>query len=319
MEYTSREQLAGIRDYLRQTADHTGKTAERIRREMAEAAAAAPLLPSIAVERVAVGPMNGEWLSPISALAEENVKQAVLYVHGGGFVAGSCDIYRDLAGRVAEASGVKVLTFEYRLAPEHPYPAAEEDVLTAYRWLLANGYSARRIVLGGDSVGASLALMLLLALRDTGEEFPAGAFLLSPHTDLVHLDGDSYRTHAGLDPTGSLEGNRAMFETYWGGRPGEKPALLSPLRSDLRGLPDLLIQVGDHEVLLSDATRFAERAEAVGVNVKLEIWEQMWCSFQLLAPMLPEARRAIAGIGRYVQATLSYSAAASSSSPSSST
>lgn len=230
---------------------------------------------------------------------------AILYFHGGGFVAGSSDVYRDLTGRIALAAHVPVLTVNYRLAPEHRYPAANEDCLDAYRWLLGNGYSADNIVLGGDSVGGTLALMTLLSLRDNGEELPAGAFLLSPHADLVHLDGESYDTRAAVDPTGSRARNQAALDVYWGNNAGDYPAILSPLRMALSGLPELLVQAGDREVLLDDAVRLAAKAEASGVRAKLEIWEGMWSVFQTMAFRLPEARQAIENIGSFVRNRLS--------------
>ncbi|WP_409343325.1 alpha/beta hydrolase [Paenibacillus sp. MBLB4367] len=304
MERTNAEQLAAIKGYLRSTSNHAGKTVEQIRREMTEAAAKLPALPpDMTVKQTAIGALRGEWIS-IEERRPEDGRKAVLYFHGGGFVSGTCAFYRELAGRIAKASGVEVLTFEYRLAPEHPYPAANADCLNAYRWLLANGYAARNLVLGGDSVGGSLAFMTLLSLRDAGEELPAGAFLLSPHADLAHLDGESYRSRAALDPTGSLEGNQAILAAYLGDWQGEPPAILSPLKMDLSGLPALLIQAGDQEVLLSDATRLAAKAEAAGVEVTLEVWEHMWSVFQLLAYMLPEAQQAIANIGHFVRASL---------------
>ncbi|BBH22734.1 hydrolase [Paenibacillus baekrokdamisoli] len=305
MEITNVEQLAAIKGYLKQTSSYEGKSVEQIRNELAEAASKWPPLPNITIEKTTIGHLQGEWVRSAAASPTlANRKQAVLYLHGGGFIAGTCEFYRDLAARISFSSGVDVLTIEYRLAPEHPYPAANEDCLSAYRWLLKNGYSGRHIVLGGDSVGASLALMTLISLRDNGEELPACAFLLSPHTDLVNLDGESYRSRAELDPTGSRQGNQRILDAYLAGWEGEMPPLLSPLRMELRGLPELLIQVGDQEVLLSDALRFADRAKEADVDVTLEVWENMWSVFQALAYMLPEAQQAIVNIGQYVQERL---------------
>lgn len=301
METTSLEQLAAIKNYLKQTSQYEGKSVDEIRKGMAATAANMPSHSDVLVEQVMIGALHGEWIAPVEPIPPHD--NAILYFHGGGFVSGTCEFYRDLATRIAKASGTKVLTLEYRLAPENSYPAANEDCISAYQWMLANGYPANNIVLGGDSVGASLALMTLITLRDEGEELPAGAFLLSPHTDLVHLDGESYQSRAELDPTGSLEGNKRIFEWYLGSQT-EKIPILSPLRMNLQGLPDLFIQVGDHEVLLNDSTRFTERAQAAGVNVELEIWDNMWSVFQFLAYMLPEAQQAIANIGEFVRGKL---------------
>lgn len=302
---TSTEQLSAIKNFLRQTSRHDGKPVDQIRREMDAAASAIPLLPATRVQQTAIGGLQGEWVcTGTGETCPDKENRVILYFYGGGFTSGSCAMYRGLAGRLSEASGVKVLTVQYRLAPEHTYPAANDDCLSAYRWLIANGYPAQNIVFGGDSVGGSLALMTLLSLRDAGEALPAGAFLLSPHTDLIHLDGESYHSRAELDPTSSQQGNRAIADTYLGDWPGEPPALLSPLRMELSGLPELFIQAGDHEVLLSDAARLAERATKAGVQVSLEVWDDMWSVFQFMAHMLPEARQAIENIGRFVRSAL---------------
>ncbi|WP_159881392.1 alpha/beta hydrolase [Paenibacillus puerhi] len=303
MEKTSLDQLMAIKSHLKQTSHYATQSTEQIRQDLAAAATRFPQLPYTRIEQTSFGQLTGEWVSDASRLPVSE-KRVILYFHGGGFIAGTCEFYRDLAARVAKASGVKVLTFEYRLAPEHRYPAANEDAMHVYRQLLEEGYSARHMVFGGDSVGATLALMTLLTLRDAGEELPAGAFLLSPHTDLVHLDGESYQSRAELDPTGSKQSSERILADYLGGWSGEFPSLLSPLRLELKNLPRLLIQVGDHEVLLSDAIRLAERARAAGVDVSLEVWEQMWSVFQGLAYLLPEARQAIDHIGRFVQSCL---------------
>lgn len=301
MEKTSIEQLEAIKGYLRQNNQLESKSVEQIRHDMAEMAANRPSHPDVTVESIKIGSLDAEWVIPMyPALSHDNV---ILYFHGGGFVSGTCEFYRDLVGRIALASGTRVLMIDYRLAPEYLYPAANEDCMNAYQWLLTEGYPASNIVFGGDSVGASLALMTLITLRDEGLTIPAGAFLISPHTDLVHLDGESYQSRAELDPTGSLAGNRRILDAYLGAQSDPAP-ILSPLRMSLQGLPDLFIQVGDHEVLLNDSTRFTERAQASGVQVELEIWDNMWTVFHFLAYMLPEAQQAIVNIGRFVRVKL---------------
>jgi len=301
MEKTSIEQLTAIKHFLKQTSNFSGMKVDKIRNEMANTATSMRIISDITVQKVSVAHLSGEWITPANLSRDAN--KVILYFHGGGFIAGTCEFYRDLTARIARSSGVKVLVIEYRLAPEHPYPAANDDCLSAYRWLLENGFAASNILFGGDSVGGSLALMTLLSLADDGEELPAGAFLISPHTDLVLLDGESYKSRSELDPTGSLEGNQRILDMYLGGKSDEIP-LLSPLRMDLTGLPELLIQVGDHEVLLSDSTRFTEQAKAAGVEVTLEVWDHMWSVFHFLAYMLPEAQQAIDHIGRFVQRKL---------------
>lgn len=308
---TPLEQLQAIKSYLKLNHQFSGKTVQEIRSAAAQAAAQVPLPEGVLVEEIMAAPFTGEWVRAEGVhkqlFAGKEVmpdQKVILYFHGGGFVAGSCTICRDLTARLSAASGAAVLTVGYRLAPEHPYPAANEDCLTAYRWLLEQGVPARNIVLCGDSVGATLALMTLITLRDQGEPLPAGACLLSPHADLVHLDGDSYDSCAELDPTGSRAANRQLLLAYMGNTASNYPALLSPLRMDLQGLPPMLIQAGQHEVLRSDAERLAEQAMAAGNSVELEIWENMWCAFQLLAAMLPEAKLAIEHIGKFIRKTL---------------
>ncbi|MNO51039.1 Monoterpene epsilon-lactone hydrolase [compost metagenome] len=302
MNRTSIEQLEAIKNYLRQTNTYENKSVEQIRQEMSVNAALFPKPSDVHIQQAAIEHLKAEWITPVN-LDPDHDNKLILYFHGGGFIAGTSEFYRDLCTRIAKTSGVKVLIVEYRLAPEHPYPAANEDCLTSYRWLLQNGYSAPNIVFGGDSVGASLVLMTMISLRDYAEELPAGAFLLSPHTDLVHLDGESYSSRAGLDPTGSLKGNKKILEAYLGdNKKTSDMAILSPLRRNLDGLPHLFIQVGDHEVLLSDSLRLEEKAKSAGVEVTREVWENMWSVFQMLAYMLPEANHAIANIGQFVRA-----------------
>lgn len=174
MEKSSTEQLAAIKDYLRQSNRLDSKSIGQIRQEMAATAANMPIPTDVIVERVMIGPVSGEWIIPVKSAPPAD--EVILYFHGGGFISGTCEFYRDLVTRIAKASGTKILAIEYRLAPEFTYPAANEDCIDAYLWLLANGYSAGNVVLGGDSVGASLALMTLITLRDAGVELPAGAF-----------------------------------------------------------------------------------------------------------------------------------------------
>ncbi|WP_339256464.1 alpha/beta hydrolase [Paenibacillus sp. FSL P2-0136] len=305
------EQLQAISAYLKSNNNYSGRTVQEIRAAAAEASRQIPLLEGVTVEPVETETFSGEWVRAegesrqCAGHPQPADNKVILYFHGGGFVSGSCEIYRDLAARLSEAAGgIAILTVEYRLAPEFCFPAANEDCLVAYHWLLERGVLAGNIIVCGESVGATLALMTLITLRDQGDKLPAGACLLSPHADLIHLDGESYDSRAGMDPTGSREANQRMIEEYMGDYGGAWPAILSPLRMDLRGLPPLLIQAGDHEVLLSDAERLAEQAKAAGITVELQIWKNMWCAFQLMAAMLPEAQQAIGNIGSFIKRVL---------------
>lgn len=304
---TNPETLAAIKSHLKQHIDPL-RPAEQIRKEMEGIPPGIRDLEDIHIEQVLIGYLRGEWVRAASSSEHRgscaHADRVILYFHGGGFVGGTCLYYRDLASRISKESGVKVLTFEYRLAPEHPYPAANEDALYVYGWLKEQGYLSENIIFGGDSVGGSLALMTLLTLREQGEDLAAGAFLLSPHTDLLHLDGESYEKNQESDPTGSLKGNQRLIENYLGPWQGDPPQILSPLRMNLEGLPPLLIQAGGDEVLLSDAVRLSEKAEQAGVEVNLEIWDNMWSVFQFLASMLPEAQQALGKVGLFVRDTI---------------
>ncbi|WP_058304100.1 alpha/beta hydrolase [Gorillibacterium timonense] len=303
IEATNKPLAEKVKEQLRQTTGFSQQTVSEIREGLVKQAEQLPPLPGVVYREAGAEGIAGEWVhvEDGTQLASDSV---ILYLHGGGFVAGSATVYRDLAARISRTSRTPVLTVNYRLAPEHPYPAAHEDCLNAYRALIRLGFAPERILLGGDSIGASLVLMTLLQLRDEAAPLPSGAFLLSPHTDLVHLDGESYESNAKNDPTGSREANERLLSAYWQDRGTDIPLLLSPLRCDLSGLPPLLIQVGSDEVLLSDAVRFATAAESVDVSVRLEIWESMWCAFQTMAFLLPEATAAIEHIGSFIRERL---------------
>ncbi|HEX3047914.1 MAG TPA: alpha/beta hydrolase [Bacillota bacterium] len=301
MERTSQEKIMAIKGRLRQSFGMAEKTVEQIRREEAALAAKIPMIPGITIEKTRVANMAAERVGAESILDQK--ESVILYIHGGGFISGSCDSHRDIAARIVRASETPALVFEYRLAPEHRYPAANEDCLAAYRWLVEGGVAPQNIILGGDSTGGYLALMTLLALRDAGEPLPGGAFLLSPHTDFLYYDGESYESRVELDPIGSLTGSQMCANSYFDPVVTD-PAILAPFGEDLKGLPSLLIQVGDHEVILSDSTRLAERAKEAGVEVTLEIWDNMWHTFRFMAYMLPEGAEAIESIGRFVRKQL---------------
>jgi epsilon-lactone hydrolase len=191
---------------------------------------------------------------------------------------------------------------DYRLAPEHPCPAALEDAVAGYRWLLERGVRPEQIVIGGDSSGGGLALATLVRLREQGVALPAAGVLLSPWVDLT-IAGPSIQTRAAIDPLVSPESLRLAAGYYLGGA-DPRMTLASPLYADLRGLPPLLIQAGDHEVLLSDATRLAEQARAAGVDVTLDVWDEMWHVWQAWAEILPEGQQAIERIGAFIRRQL---------------
>lgn len=234
---------------------------------------------------------------PIEWIAAPGADRGViLYLHGGAYTLGSINTSRELASRLARETNTRALAVEYRLAPEHPHPAAIEDALTVYRWLRTE-VAPSRIIMAGDSAGGGLALATLVALRDTGEPLPAGAVCISPWIDLA-LTGDSIKGKAATDPILDPD-SLAMYARYYAGACDLTSPLLSPLYADLRGLPPLLIQVGTEEILLDDAVRCADRAREAGVAVTLEIWDEMFHVFQML-PFFPETKRAVEHIAAFV-------------------
>lgn len=251
----------------------------------------------VVVEQTSAGGVPAEWVIPAAAQAGS----AILYIHGGAWIICSPATHRAMVGHIARASGVRALSIDYRLAPEHPFPAHLDDCLAAYRWLLGQGIAPTKIVIAGDSAGGNLTLATLLALRDAGEPLPAAAVCLSPATDLAST-GESARTRANVEVLlkGMGKDGLNVVPLYAAGHDVLDP-LISPLYGDLRGLPPILIHVGDHEILLDDSTRFAERACAAGVDARVVVWPEMWHVFQMHAPAMPEARASIRQIGEFIQ------------------
>jgi len=222
----------------------------------------------------------------------------VLYLHGGAYVSGAPVFYRHFTWRIAEALGACVWVLTYRLAPEHPFPAALEDAVAGYTWLANNTRDTGQIVVMGDSAGAGLTLGLLLKLRDDGRPLPGAAVAMSPWTDLA-LSGRSLTSNASADPMLKAEDLPELARYYLGGADPRTP-YASPLYGDPAGLPPVLIQVGSDEILRDDAIRMAERLRAENPRSNLEIWPRMPHVWQLFVPFLPEARRAMAHIKGFI-------------------
>lgn len=235
------------------------------------------------------------WVEP----PEMHREGTILYFHGGLYLLGSLQGYRSLAAGVAMSVGMRVLLLDYRLAPEHPFPAAVEDAQAAYDWLLEQGLEPEQVVVAGDSAGGGLTMALLLALRDGEKPLPAAAVCLSPWVDLM-ADGGSRVEKAKRDVVLSTADLQRSGTLYLNGADAQTP-LASPIYGDLTGLPALLIQVGSDEVLLDDATRLADKAQAAGVDVRLEVWQGMFHVWQMVSVFVPEARQALAGIGRFIE------------------
>ena len=250
----------------------------------------------VAIERVTAPVRPAEWLTPPGA----RPATVVLYLHGGGYVIGSPRSHRHLAAAVARASGARALLLDYRLAPENPFPAALDDAVAAYDWLLGRGLDARQVVIAGDSAGGGLTVATLLALRDRGRPRPAAGVCISPWVDLT-CSAPSYASKAAVDPIVTQESVTLLAKAYVGVSDVKAP-LISPLYADLAGLPPLLVHVGSDEVLLDDALGLAERARKAGVDVTLEEWPAMIHVWHWFQPMLEEAERATQAIGAFVRA-----------------
>ncbi len=288
--------LQAILQQLRSAPRRDGLSLEQLRQAMEDAAAPPP--PDVRCTPVSAGGVPAEWIAAPGA----DPQRVLLFFHGGGYYRGSIRTHREFAGRLSRACGATAVAIGYRLAPEHVFPAAVDDCVAAWRWLVAGGTAPGQIVVAGDSAGGGLALALLLTLRRANAPLPAAAVLLSPWTDLAQ-SGASMERNAAADPTIGKGYLDRFAQAYLGGADARNP-LASPLHGDLRGLPPLLIQVGSVETLLDDSTRLAEKARAAGVPVDLQVWDGMFHVWQRHAAQLPEAQQAIDAIGAYVREAL---------------
>lgn len=221
--------------------------------------------------------VRGEWVSVNRAHMRRYV---ILYCHGGGYSTGSCLYGRTLTSKLAAAASIDVLGFDYRLAPEHPYPAALEDAMKAWDYLMLLGYGARDVILAGDSAGGNLALVLALKLKAEGRFLPRGLVLMSPWTDLT-ASGRSYRTKAEVDPVLDAEYIDRMTKAYIPEGENLENPLISPLFGDFEGFPPVYIQVGENEILLSDAMELHKKLQKAGVPAKIDRFKGMWHVFQM--------------------------------------
>jgi epsilon-lactone hydrolase len=259
-----------------------------------------PTLKDVKLIRVKVGEIPCEWV--LAPAADPDLR--LLYIHGGGFVSGSGGFYLTLAAHISAAAKCAVMLPDYRLAPEHPFPAGLEDCVNAHEWVVANAPSgparAKATFIAGDSAGGNLTLATLLALRDRKLALPAGGIPLSPVTDLT-LASESLKTVH--DPIISAK-TMPIFRDHYLGKTDPKDPLASPVFGDFRGIPPLLIQVGEHEMLRDDSVRVAKKARADGIPVKLEVWPGMFHVFQSHEPLIPEARESIEHIADFMRSSL---------------
>ncbi len=288
-------QLDNIRTMLRENPVVVpGASLEDMRKGIDAMGDMAPRLAEVSAAAVDAGGVSAEWFTPNDGDGE----RVLLYLHGGGYVMGSVQSHRAMLERLARACACRVLALNYRLAPEAPFPAAIDDAVAAYRWLLGTGVKPAHIAIAGDSAGGGLTLATLVALRDAGVALPSCAVPISPWTDMEG-SGASMQTRAAVDPIVQKEALLEISKVYLGTADAKNP-LASPLYADLKGLPPLLIQVGDCETLLDDTTRLEDKLKAAGVEATIEVWDEMIHVWHLFAPMLDQGQQAIDRIGQFV-------------------
>lgn len=249
----------------------------------------------VRVEADKINGLYAEWLTPKDRMDGK----LLLYLHGGGYVVGGCDMHRHMVSHISKAGRIRTLLPEYRLAPEHKFPAAIDDVVAIFKSLLDMGINAEDIIFAGDSAGGGLAVATMLALRDASDALPAAAVLLSPYLDVTG-SGDSMRTRAAKDPWFRASDLPVVADLYCEPHQRRFP-LVSPVFANIDGLPPMFIQVGDDEILLSDSERMANECIAAGIDVELEVWPEMWHVFQMFVGKMPESRKAIIKLGEYIQ------------------
>ena len=249
----------------------------------------------IGVEAVTVAGRAAEWITAPGS----QTGRAILYLHGGGYVMGSLTTHRSLVGEISRAAQAAALLVDYRLAPEAPFPAAVEDGVAFYRWLLDQGFTPKNLAIAGDSAGGGLAVATLISARDQGLPMPKAAVPISPWSDMT-CSNESYKTRAEADPLVGSGSIGDMANLYLQGKDPKHP-YASPNFASLKSLPPLLIHVGRDEVLLDDSIKLDQKAKADGVNSTLEIWEDMIHVWHAFHPMLPEGKQAIERVGAFLR------------------
>ena len=274
------------------------KTIDQLRKETETAGSLIPLPKNIKYKRVAAGNVDAEWIT----CGEVNENKIFMFMHGGGYYRGSVAATRATVARISAEAKVKCLSIEYRLAPEHPFPAAIDDTYSAYQWLVNEGISPKHIIVSGQSAGGGLCLALLLKIKENNISQPLGAVALSPWTDLSQ-SGKTMIKNEKIDPVINKKYLDRFAKLYF---PDLKNMshLASPIIGDLSGLPDILIQVGSAETMLDDSTRFYEKAKKANVNAKLEIWDNMFHGWHSNAHILKDAENAIVSIGKFCRKLL---------------
>lgn len=293
----SQAELNAILELSASFDDGSEKSLEERRKQMDELSAIVPLPDGTAVETVDAGGRPAFWVTTPASRPD----RVILYLHGGGYLLGSPTSHRALTAQLAEASGASIVSLDYRLAPEHPYPAAVEDAVAAYRWLIEDkAIAPAQIAIAGDSAGGGLAIAALMLLRDREMDRPGAAMVISPWGDLT-CAAKSMESRAAIDPWITQAGLAEMAAAYLGGADPETH-LASPVFGSMEGMPPLLIQVGTREVLYDDSLRLAGAAARAHADVTLEVWEGMPHVWHAYAFMLEEGREAITRMGAFYAA-----------------
>ena len=293
----ARSEIDAVRELLSSKPRPVGWPERR--RRINEVGGVWPVADDVELTAVDVNGIPGEY----SIVPGSDPSRMLMYFHGGGYCSGSIQSHRRLVTEAGRAARMRTLAIEYRLAPEHPFPAAYEDALTAWRFLRNQGTPAAHIATGGDSAGAGLTLALISRLRDAHEDLPACAWLISPWVDLT-MSGSTLASKAAVDPLIHKEYLNELADAYLGADMDRKDPRVSPLYGDFGNFPPLLIQIGSNETLLDGATRLAARAGAADVAVTLEIWPQMIHAWPLWNAHLEDGRRALANAGSFIRAHL---------------
>ena len=261
-----------------------------------------PLIYGSKFKKVDINGVSAEWVTAPAewlSMSENFSEPIIMYLHGGGYIINNLEIYHYTAAKLSAVAGMSVLLADYKISPENKFPAALNDSITIYKWLLEQGYKAEEIIIMGDDAGGGLTLSTLLKIRSLGLKMPSLAICISPLTDLAQT-GKSIQTNAETDPMMSYEFIKFCADCYVGEEGDRCDPFASPFYADLSGLPPMLIMVGSKEILLDDSVRFARKAEFFGVDAKLVIAQDMLHSWTIFAGMIPEGQQAIQYIGDFI-------------------
>ena len=294
----NKEVLKNIIEAKRKNPYTENKTIDQLRKETETAGSLIPLPENVKYKSVVAGNVNAEWIT----CGDVNENRILMFMHGGGYYRGSVAATRATVARISAEAKVKCLSINYRLAPEHPFPAAIDDTYTVYEWLINKGIRPKHIIVSGQSAGGGLCLALLLKIKENNIPQPLGAVALSPWTDLSQA-GKTMIKNEKIDP---IIGKKYLdrFAKLYFPDLNNMSHLASPIIGEFSGLPDMLIQVGSAETMLDDSIRFYEKAKKSNVNAKLEIWKDMYHGWHSNAHILKDAENAIISIGKFCRKLL---------------